>query len=152
MARKPLRDGWQVLKRAPESVLAEIVWRWTFGTTTLVLLFLSFHAYFSSIEISRAEYETLKALEPFTWIAIMVRVMHATMMGLRTMGPVLIPALVLLWVALATVGRVVTVRALSAPALSGDESRANWWAMIGLNSFRVAIALASVVAYFGAGV
>ncbi len=147
MARQPIRDGWRVLMRAPEAVLAEIAWRWTFGITLWVLLIVSFHTYISSIEISRAEYDTLQAFEPFTWIAIAVRLLHAIAKGARVMGPVLIPTLSLLWVVLASVGRVITVRALCL-----EEREGSWTASFLLHALRVLVAFAAVLAYFGPGI
>ncbi|HET9696994.1 MAG TPA: hypothetical protein VFP40_09030 [Terriglobales bacterium] len=147
MARQPIRDGWRVLRRAPAVVPGEIAWRWTFGITSAVLIIISFHTYLSSIEISRAEYETLKAFEPFTWMAITVRLLHAIAEGTRVMGPVLFPSLALLWIGLATVGRVITVRALSA-----EKAHPNWMASLLLHVLRVIAVLAAVLAYLGAGI
>ena len=141
-----MRDGWNVLGRSPGVVLAEIVWRWTFGVAFWVLLFLSFHAYFSTIQISRAEYQLMKSLEPYTWAAITVRVIAAFVSGMRAMGPILVPGLSLLWIATATAGRAVTVRELSA-----DNSSTNWAALAALNTARLLITFASILAFFGAG-
>jgi hypothetical protein len=147
MARNPLRDGWRVLMRAPESILAEIAWRWALGIAFWGLLILSFHQYFSQIEIGRAEYALMKSLEPFTWLAIGVRVTQAFVAGLRDMGPILIPALSLLWLALATVGRGVTVR-----ALSREPMRINWWSLARLNALRLLMTFAALLAYLGAAI
>ncbi len=147
MARNPLRDGWRVLMRAPESILAEIAWRWAFGAAFWGLLIVSFHQYFSRIEISRAEYAMMKSLEPFTWAAIAARALEAFVAGARAMGPILFPALALLWLALATIGRGVTVRALAL-----EPVRTNWLSLFGLNAFRLLMSLAALVAYFGAAV
>jgi len=133
--------------RAPEVVLGEIVWRWAFGLTMCVLLIVSFHTYLFSIEISRAEYTTLKAFEPFTWIAISLRVLHAIVGGIRTMGPALVPALSLLWIALATVGRVMTVQALCV-----EKAKPDWRASLLLQALRVLITFSAILAYFGAGI
>src|SRR4051812_10041532 len=100
MSRTPMRDGWRILMRAPGVILGEVIWRWTFGATLLVMLFISFREYFSSIEVSQAEYALMKSLEPFTWVAIAARVTQAFVSGVRDMGPVLLPALCLLWVGL----------------------------------------------------
>ncbi len=141
-----MRDGWRVLMRSPGVVVAEIVWRWTFGGAMWWLLFVSFHAYFSTIEISPAEYQLMKSLEPYTWTAVAVRVMAAIITGLREMGPILIPALCALWIALATIGRAVTVRELAA-----EKPRTNWVALGGLHLFRVVMAFAAILAFFGVG-
>jgi hypothetical protein len=144
MARNSLRDGWRVLMRAPESIAAEIAWRWAFGAAFWVLLFVSFHQYFSHVEISSAEYALLKSLEPFTWIAITARAMQAFVAGLRELGPILFPALAALWLALATIGRAVTIRALVA-----ETARTNWISLLLLNAFRFATGCAALLAYFG---
>lgn len=133
--------------RAPETILAEIAWRWVFGAAFWGLLIVSFHQYFSHMEISRAEYAMMKSLEPFTWVAIAVRVTQAFVEGARAMGPILFPALALLWLALATIGRGVTVRALSA-----GETHTNWISLLELNAFRLVMGLAALVAYFGAAI
>jgi hypothetical protein len=141
-----MRDGWRVLMRAPGVVISEIIWRWTFGIAFWALLFFSFHNYLSSIEISQSEYALMKALAPFTWMAITVRVMAAIVQGFRDMSPILFPALCLLWVALASLGRVASVRALA----SGDP-RTHWPSVVGLSLFRLAMLFATLVAYFGTG-
>ena len=133
--------------RAPEAILAEIAWRWAFGAAFWGLTILSFHQYFSHIEISTAEYAMMKSLEPFTWVAIAARVMQAFMAGARAMGPILFPALAVLWWVAATIGRAVTVRALAT-----EPSRTNWLSLLELNAFRLLISLAALVAYFGAAV
>lgn len=147
MARSPLRDGWRVLMRAPESILAEIAWRWVFGAAFWGLLFLSFHQYFSHIEISRAEYALLKSFEPFTWVAIAARVLTAFLQGVRAMGPILFPALAILWLALATIGRGFTVRALAT-----ETQGTNWLSLVGLNAVRLVMGIACLFAYFGAAI
>ncbi len=147
MARSPLRDGWRVLMRAPVAMLTEIAWRWTFGITFWAVLYYSFREYFASVEISRGEYTMMRTLEPFTLLAVTARVMVAFLTGLRMVGPIIIPALVILWVALATLGRTATIR-----AFSHIEPRTNWFSSAGLQLFRVVLTFASILAYFGAGI
>ena len=133
--------------RAPASVLAEIAWRWTFGIAFWAVLYYSFREYFATIDISPAEYALLKSLQPYTWMAITARVMLAIITGLRQMGLIIIPALSILWVALATLGRAATVR-----GLADSEPRTNWLSTVGLHVFRVALAFAAFFAYFGCGI
>lgn len=133
--------------RAPAVVLTEIAWRWTFGLAFWAILYYSFREYFASIEISPAEYSLLRSLEPASWIAISARVVVAFITGLHVMGPVIVPAIAILWIALATVGRAASIR-----ALSNSEPRTNWWSMAALHVFRVALATASVLAFFGCGI
>ena len=133
--------------RAPASILAEIAWRWTFGVALWAVLYYSFREYFATVEISRAEYVALRSLAPSTWMAITVRVMVALVTGLRVIGPIIIPALLILWIALATIGRVATIRALS----DADPST-NWLSTIGLHAFRVTLAFAALLAFFGSGI
>ncbi|MGZ4789488.1 MAG: hypothetical protein ACXVZX_13290 [Terriglobales bacterium] len=147
MARSPLRDGWRVLMRAPAAVLTEIVWRWTFGVAFWAILYYSFREYFASIEISRAEYALMRSLEPYTWIAVTARVIVAFMMGLRIVGPIVIPALIVLWTALATLGRAGTIRAVSA-----TDPQTNWFSTTLLHLFRVLLGLAAILSYFGCGI
>lgn len=147
MARTPLRDGWRVLMRAPASVLAEIAWRWTFGVALWAVLYYSFREYFATVEISPAEYTLLRSLQPMTWLAITARVMVALVTGLRVVGPVIIPALSILWITLASIGRAATVR-----ALSGFEPRTDWLSTAGLHAFRIALGFGAFFAFFGCGI
>jgi hypothetical protein len=133
--------------RAPAVILAEIAWRWTFGVALWAILYYSFREYFASVEISRAEYGLLRNLEPYTWIAVAARMMIAFEMGLRVMGPIIIPALIILWVALASIGRAGTVRALAA-----GEPSTNWPSSFALSTFRVMLAFAALLAFFGGGI
>ena len=142
-----MRDGWLVLRRAPGAVLAEIIWRWTFGATALVLIFLSFHQYFSSIQITAAEYRLLKSLQPFTWMEITTRIMVALTGGVRALAPILVPALSVLWLALATIGRAISIR-----VLTKEDGRTNWLALFALNFCRLAIGFIAFLAYFGVGI
>ena len=146
MPRSPLRDGWRVLKRAPATILTEIAWRWTFGLAFCATLYYGFREYFASVEITNAEYAAMRSLQPYTWIAILGRVMVAFIEGLHLIGPIMIPALVILWVALSTIGRAATIRALSAV-----DSRTNWPATAALNLFRLILVAAAILAYFGCG-
>lgn len=147
MSRVPLRDGWRVLARAPESVLVEIAWRWAFGSAFWVLSVLSFRAYFSQIQVTGAEYAVLNLSEPYTWIAVTLRALGALIQGVRDMGPILLPALSVLWLALATIGRGTMVRALAT-----QPARTNWIALLQTNILRLLMACATVAAFFGAGV
>jgi len=133
--------------RAPESILAEIAWRWVFGAAFWGLLILSFHQYFSHVEISQSEYTLLKSLEPFTFVAIAARLMTAFVQGVRDMGPILFPALALLWLALATIGRGFTVRALAA-----ETRGTKWSSLVGLNVIRLVMGIACAIAYCGAAI
>ncbi len=147
MPRTPIRDGWRVLLRAPESILAEIAWRWAFSAAFWGLLFVSFHQYFSHIEISRAEYALLKSLEPFTFMAITIRVLQAFVAGVRDMWPILFPALTVLWLALATIGRASTIRALTI-----EPQRTNWATLLIQNLLRLLLTFASILAYVGSAI
>lgn len=128
-------------------MLAEIAWRWTFGLGMWAILYYGFREYFASVEISRTEYELMRSLEPATWIAITARVIVAFITGLHMIGPIIIPAIAILWIALATIGRTGTVRAMcDAPA------ETNWFSTAGLNLSRALLAVAAVLAFFGSGI
>lgn len=147
MARSPVGDGWRVLMRAPVAVIAEIAWRWTFGVGMWAIFYYGFGEYFASVEISRTEYALMRLLEPATWIAITARVMVAFITGLHMIGPIIIPAIAILWIAMATVGRVGTVRAICEAV-----PQTNWFSTAGLNLSRAVIAVAAVLAFFGSGI
>ena len=147
MARSPLRDGWRVLKRAPACVLTEIAWRWIFGVAFWATLYYGFREYFATVEITNAEYAAMRSLQPYTWVAITGRIMGAFIEGLHIIGPIIIPALVILWIALATIGRAATIR-----ALSETDPHTNWPASVALNFFRVVLLAAALLAYFGCGI
>jgi hypothetical protein len=132
--------------RAPFVVIAEIAWRWTFGLGAAAILYYGFREYFATVTISRAEYYSLRAFEPASWMGIVARVVVATEMGLHAIGPIIIPAILILWIALATLGRAASVRALVA-----DEPRTNWASSGALNFFRALLACGTVLAVFGAG-
>jgi len=133
--------------RAPAVVLTEIAWRWTFGVAFWAILYYSFREYFASVEISNAEYALMRSLEPYTWLAITVRVMAAFITGARLLWPVLVPSLIVLWVTLAAVGRVTTIRAL----VSGAP-RTNWLSTAALHLLRVVFTVACLLAFLGCGI
>jgi len=133
--------------RAPAAIVAEITWRWIFGIALWAILYYSFREYFASVEISSAEYNLLRSLEPYTWIAISARVVVAILTGLQVIGPIIVPAIAILWVALATIGRAATVR-----ALASAEPSTNWVSTTMLHLIRAVLVLVSVLAFFGCGI
>ena len=149
--RSPTLEGFRTVFRRPSFVLAEIAWRWSFGLAATALLTFCFYEYLNTLPVSRVDLFLMRTGQP-------VLVWQALAHIFRGSGPRLIKALTVLtvgmaaaWIAMATLGRAVTVKALlnylrreNADEPSGEKA----WRLgplAGLNFLRVALTLAAAV-------
>ena len=149
--RSPTLEGFRTVFRRPSFVLAEIAWRWSFGLAATVLLTFCLYEYLNTLPVSRGDIFLMRTGQPaLVWQALA----HI----FRRSGPRLVKALIVLtvgmataWIAMATLGRAVTVKALLSYLRreNADEpSCEKAWRLgplAGLNFLRVAVTLVGAV-------
>lgn len=126
-------------------LLAEIAWRWLFGIAALAL------AAFAGIRLDRAlivypeEQEMLASRSPIEIAQAILEIAHRARPIAVRLGMVVIPAVLVLWMVAATLGRGYVLSRIG----SGESRGPRWPALVVLNSLRVVTVLLLVVAYFG---
>jgi hypothetical protein len=144
--RFPTRDGFEAVARAPSLWLAEMTWRWSFGISSCLLIFVSLLEFLRSLVVSRADLLFLRSKNPFLVSGALGNIFSGSGPRLLRAAAILLPALTILWVLAATLGRAATLKFL----LPGSVVR--YRSLAGLSLFRAAVTLAAIVGFFGAAV
>lgn len=142
-----VRRGLRVAFREPAIVLAEIAWRWTFGLAALVLVTASAAAFLHTILVSNVELLALTSKTPVLIADALVHIFRGSGSRLLRIVVILTPALSLLWVVTASLGRAATLK-----TLLGREEGPAMAPLFGLHFLRAALGLAALIAYVGAAI
>jgi hypothetical protein len=142
--RFPTRDGFEAVARTPSLWLAEMAWRWSFGISACLLIFFSLLEFLRSLAVSRADWLFLRSKNPLLVSGALGNIFSGSGPRLLRIAAILLPALAVLWVSAATLGRAATLRFL----LPGSVVR--YRSLAGLNFLRAAVGLAAILGFFGA--
>ncbi len=167
----PVRSGFRAVVRQPALILAEIVWRWSYGAAAWVLLVLCIRRILAGIDISQAEYLLARRSDMFLIADACARILYQALPALLRFAAILIPALAVIWIIAATLGRATTLKALiaeqefvgpgapagTAPDLPGSPTAAGarargkmrFRSLLFLNFLRAAFTLATLLAFIG---
>ena len=163
----PTLEGFRAAFRRPSLTFGEILWRWSFGATTVALLFFGFFEYLATLPVTNGELFFLRTRHPFFVAQALAHILHGSLY--RAVISLLVAALMLLlfWMFASSVGRIATVRVLldhfrtrrsndgvetsdNEKADAQDEYPKSWTGMVRLNFLRAAVLLAAIVACGGA--
>lgn len=151
MARPhPVREGFGAVIRQPGLALAEIAWRWSFGAAAWVLVGLSLHQILLGVDVGDAELAIARRSSPFLIADAIAHILYEVLPRLVRISAVLIPALALLWIFAASLGRSATLNALLAERGQLRDDHPGFSALLGIHLVRVAVTLAAVAGLFGA--
>jgi len=145
-SQSPISEGFRTAFREPAIVLAEIAWRWSFGLAALALVAGSFLAYLATLRVSNLELVALRD-HPRWLIADAIGHILQGSPRLVMAAAIVLPAIFVLWVAAATVGRAATLK-----ALLRREGRVALSPQLGLNFLRAIVTLAALIGYLGAAI
>jgi hypothetical protein len=160
--RSPTLEGFQVLFRQPALGLAEIAWRWSFSLAVAASLLFCAVQYLATLPVTSAEIFLMRTRHLALIAQAWSRIFRGSGPRAVAAAIVLTLALTLGWIVLASLGRAASLRALFAYFLERDgsnepaagtnpESRGSRLGpLLGLNSLRAAVALATVVGTVGA--
>jgi hypothetical protein len=142
----PINEGFRAAFREPAIVLAEIAWRWSFGLAALAIATGSVVAYLGTLAVGNAEILALRS-HP-RWV-VADAIGHILFAGPRLLriAAIVAPAIFVLWIAAATIGRAATLK-----ALLRREARVALSPQLGLNFLRASVTLASLIGYLGAAI
>jgi hypothetical protein len=141
----PLRSALATISRQPGIVFAEIAWRWIFGASALALAAFATLRLEHAITIYPEEQEMLSSRSPILIAQAILEISHRARPLAVHLGIIVIPAILLLWIIAATVGRGYVLSRL--PSRESLDPR--WLVLSALNLLRVVSVLLLVVAYLG---
>lgn len=156
----PTLEGFRATFQRPWLTFAEIAWRWTVGAIAWALLFFWFIEYLKSLPVTNGDLTLLSTRQPFLVGRAIAHILQGSLERAVFSAVVGLLALSLLWIVIASIGRMVTVRGLldyfrrnAADVASENAGRKSvLLPLAGINFLRVAVVLASVLAFVGAGV
>ena len=140
-----LRSHLSLLFREPGIIFAEIAWRWIFGASALLLTGVAILRIGRSVAIFPEEDEMLASRSPILIAQAILEIGHRIWPVAVRVAAIVIPAILVLWVIAATVGRGYVMNRL----LERETRGPNWIALAVLNILRVISVLLLVAAYFG---
>jgi hypothetical protein len=175
----PTAEGFRAAFRRPALTFGEILWRWSFGATTVALLLFGFFEYLDTLPVTNGELLFLRTRHPFFVAQALAHILHGSLY--RAVISLLVAALMLLlfWMLASSVGRIATVRVLldhfqnrraedrvepdsieldsagpseSERADAQHEYPSSWTGVVRLSFLRAAVLLAAIVACGGAAI
>lgn len=161
--RSPAVEGFRAIFRHPSFALAEITWRWSFGASAGSLIVLTLMEYLDTLPVSASDLFFLRSKQPFLITRAMNHILAGSTQRLAAATLILVPALMVFWIAAAAVGRASTVQGLlDYFGLGTDPFRLRLWrsreewrrlrSLLGLNFLRVALGLAAVLGIAGTAI
>jgi hypothetical protein len=158
-----IRAGFRAVVRQPALVLGEIAWRWAFGAAAWTLVIFAFRRIFAHVDITQAELLLARHSDLFLIADACAHILVQVLPQLGHECLVLAPAIAVLWIAAATLGRAITLQSLFSTALipSEDAPRLNeagaleprdlrFGSLLALNFIRAVFTLATLIAFLGA--
>jgi hypothetical protein len=142
-----LRAGFRAVFRQPALILGEIAWRWAFGAAAWTLVVVAVHRVLATVDITQIELLIARRSDIFLIADACARILSQVLPQLARECLVLLPAICVMWIAAATVGRAVTLNALL-PESEARNTRLGSLAV--LHTARAVFALATIIAFFGA--
>jgi hypothetical protein len=120
--RSPTWEGFRSLFRRPLLGAAETAWRWVFGVSATVLLTFAFLAYVNTLPVSRGDLILVRSGQPaLIWQALR-HIIHGSWPRAVRAGFVLISALGVAWITVASLGRAVTLASVLGYVRSDEDT------------------------------
>ncbi len=110
--------------RQPALVFGEVAWRWAFGAAAWTLVIIAIHRILARVDITQAELLIARRSDVFLIADACARIVVQVLPQLGRECLVLAPAIAVLWIAAATLGRAITLNGLVAePVIRSEASR-----------------------------
>jgi hypothetical protein len=144
------RAGFRAVLRQPAVVLGEIAWRWAFGAAAWALVIFALRRILAHVDVTQAELLIARRSDILLVADACARILIQVLPQLARECLVLAPAIAILWIAAATVGRAITVRALlSAEDRQPTAKDPHFSSLFLLNCLRAVFMFVAIVAFFG---
>jgi hypothetical protein len=154
----PTLEGFRAIFCRPSLGLAEMAWRWSFGAAASLLLGYSFFEYLNTLPVSQGDLLLLRTTQPVLISRAVLHIFRGS--GFRAVETAIVLALTLgmAWVVIASLGRVVTLKALVAyfrednisTSEPPEKKNGRLRSLFALNLFRLGATLAATVGCFAA--
>lgn len=142
----PIAHGFRTAARRPALVGAEFVWRAVVLAAVAVLCFATLALFGQGLRVSESDEMALRSGFGLLILDALIRIFREAYPQLVRASLVLVPALVVLWIFAAALGRAAVLR----PLLPQPGKR--WLRpLLGLGLVRVALGLAALAAFYGSG-
>lgn len=126
----------------------EVAWRWAFGAASIALLAFGFVRLQHGVEVSPEELSQLGSGSPDAMLVALAGIGGRALPILARLVAVIVPALFVLWVTAASVGRAVVLTKL----VGAERARLKWSGVIGVHFLRALSVLGLAIAYVIASV
>jgi hypothetical protein len=112
MAVSPTAEGFRAAFRRPPFTLAEIIWRWAVGAMAAALFLFGLIEYVDSLPVTLTDSLFLRTRQPYLVTQAIAHILSGSLT--RVVASAMLAALLLtvFWIVSASMGRMVTVRAL----------------------------------------
>lgn len=147
-----VRAGLAGVFRRPAVIAAEIAWRWSFAVAAGALLLVAGMRFLNSLTVSDADLFALRSRVPQLIAEALVRIFQGSGPRLLRLILILTPAISLLWILAAAVGRVATLRVLLEDAPVSFTRRHDIRSLLGANLLRVLVTLLGFMATVGSAI
>ncbi|HZZ14725.1 MAG TPA: hypothetical protein VFE08_02060 [Candidatus Sulfotelmatobacter sp.] len=164
----PTLEGFRAAFHRPSLTLAEIAWRWTFGSVALTLLTFSFIEYLDTLPVTEADASLLATRQPLLVGKAISHILRGSLDRVLLTALLTSLALGALWIVAASLGRAVTIRALldyfrrdvasneSKDTSEAIQSPANqlpvFRTLLTIHFLRFALTVAGLLAFAGAAI
>ena len=147
--RSPTLEGFQIMFRAPLLGLAEIAWRWSFGLAAAAVLLFSLREYLDTLPVTAGDMLLLRTRQPVLMLQVLSRIFQGSAPRAVAAFAVLVPALGVAWIIIASLGRAATLKTLI-EYLRRSHGRVRLTSLLALNALRAVTFLAAAVSIVGA--
>ena len=172
MPISPTVEGFRAAFRRPSITFAEISWRWAIGAAATALFLFGLFEYLDTLPVNNGELLFLRSRQPYLVAQAIAHILRGSLNRVVMAGMLAALLLILLWIMVAALGRIATVRAMleyfrrdvarnvSAGSIPGggeaqiasDVAAYPLRALTRLNFLRVALAAAAIFGFLGASI
>jgi hypothetical protein len=153
MTRSDLvRTGFRLVRRRPAVMVAEIMWRWSFGVAAGALVLVAGLRFLASLTVTDGELWALRSAIPQLMADAILHIFQGSGPRLLRLILLVTPAVSLLWVLAASAGRAATLRALVQDAPASFTRRHDLRSLLAVNFLRVVVVLLALLAMVGSAI
>ena len=147
-----VRRGFRLVRRRPAVMLAEILWRWSFGVAAGALVAVAVLRFLASLTVTDGELFALRSGIPQLMADAILRIFQGSGERLLRLTLIVTPAVSALWILAASAGRAATLRALVEDAPASFTRRHDLRSLLAVNFFRVCVVLLALLAMVGSAI
>src|SRR5947209_14103344 len=125
--RSPTLEGFRTALRRSGLVLAEITWRWVFGSAAIALLVLSFLEFLDTLPVSKEDLFLLRSRQPFLVSHAIGHILNGSAHRVIYSLLILAGTLAVFWMVASSFGRAATVKPLIEYFASGEIGELSVW-------------------------